>query len=108
MTTYHALVADSHRPFVKNELPKPFVHECDRTDMATLLNPDVCIRNGLCHEDYLRCRSKSVIRDIFKAANYKFGDDKFEAYWLECCRLQGGSNGLVSVETFKTFLDNKI
>lgn len=93
---------------MKNELPKPFVHECDRSDMGALLNPGVCIRNGIWHEDYLRGRSKSVIRDIFKAANYKIDDDEFDSYWLECCCLQDNSNGLVSVESFKTFLDNKI
>lgn len=112
-STYAALLEDAKKPFVKNVRQEPSVHPCDRTNVATLLAPNECIRNGLFHNDYLVGRSRDVIRAIFHTSGlYQMTDEEFDAAFTECCRrdeARGGYDmaGLVCVETFKNYLDSK-
>lgn len=103
-TTYHTFLDDGKKPFIPN-LPKienPIV--CDKTNVATLVAPTLCVRNGLWQKDYLVGRSKNEICQIFKNIEWHLpANEEFDRIW-DKCTAQDGTGDLVCVETFLKYL----
>lgn len=109
-STYASLLADAEKPFIPNPKRCLDVHPCDRNDVAALIAPNECIRNGLYSDDYTCGRSQDVIRAIFQTSGlYRMTDAEFADAWTECVTrdVQRGYDepGLVCAETFKNYLD---
>lgn len=73
-----------------------------------MLNTSICSRNGLHRKDYLRGRSKEVMRDIFTASGYQLSDEVFEQSWTKCLELDAHLNGAVSVDTFREYVEQNV
>ncbi|XP_065834963.1 EF-hand domain-containing family member B-like [Oscarella lobularis] len=97
-------------PTIRSDLPAPRIRRLDdrksygdESSAYGLVNPSVYSNHGVYEEDFFQRRSPSEIKTVLTGIGVDMTEDVFQELWRRAAQLD--VNGAVSVESFRTIMD---
>lgn len=72
-------------PSVRYDLPQNKGKDLRDLSAADLIEPAAYVDRNIEHEDFLRCKSKKEVADVFTKIGYNFTEYEFDNIWNQAC-----------------------